>query len=94
MTLHPGVVFGVFVLVVLTTGLVLLAVMAVWRNGYARGWRASGRPEPRCPECGYNLTGLRRCRCSECGRESTLDEIVRSVWAPSPSSGALPANER
>ena len=30
---------------------------------------------PKCPSCGYLLTGLRATRCPECGHEPTLDEL-------------------
>lgn len=30
---------------------------------------------PRCPSCGYALTGLTRTRCPECGREPTLEQL-------------------
>ena len=34
-----------------------------------------------CPQCGYNMTGLRRQRCPECGheREDALNEDRRDV---------------
>ncbi|MCZ6816087.1 MAG: hypothetical protein O7F76_05225 [Planctomycetota bacterium] len=28
-----------------------------------------------CPNCGYNMTGLRQARCPECGTQYTLDEL-------------------
>lgn len=37
--------------------------------------------EPRCPKCGYNLTGLRELRCPECGSQFTLGEIIQSYSA-------------
>jgi predicted Zn-ribbon and HTH transcriptional regulator len=32
-----------------------------------------------CPNCGYNLTGLREARCPECGSQFTLDELFARV---------------
>ena len=32
-----------------------------------------------CPNCGYNLTGLREASCPECGSRFTLDQIVASL---------------
>ncbi len=32
-----------------------------------------------CPNCGYNLTGLREARCPECGGEFTIDQLVASA---------------
>jgi predicted MFS family arabinose efflux permease len=32
-----------------------------------------------CPNCGYNLTGLREARCPECGSTFTLDELFARV---------------
>ena len=28
-----------------------------------------------CPNCGYNMTGLRQARCPECGTQYSLDEL-------------------
>lgn len=78
MSLHPGVVVGVFVLVVLTTGLAVMGLYMLWRNGYVRGWRASRQAAPLCLKCGYNMSGLSHCRCPECGNEYRLDELWRS----------------
>ena len=78
MSLHPGVVVGVFILVVLTAGVALAALFLVWRNGYVRGWRASRQAAPLCLHCGYNMSGLTHCRCPECGNEYRLDELWRS----------------
>jgi len=55
----------------------------LWMAGTVWYWpfRASGsdadRYGPRCPQCGYLLTGLRATRCPECGNEPTLDDL----WA-------------
>ena len=40
---------------------------------------------PRCPQCGYLLTGLTSTRCPECGHEPTLDEL----WAAGRGSGLM-----
>lgn len=74
-----GVVAGVFLLVVICTGTAMLGLYIVWRRGYVRGWRASRGAGPRCPRCGYNMTGLTRCRCPECGGEFGLDEMMAYV---------------
>jgi hypothetical protein len=79
MSLHPGIVVGVFILVVLTTGLALLGLFLIWRNGFVRGWRASRSAKPKCPRCGYDMTGLTHCRCPECGRESRIEDIMTSL---------------
>ena len=37
-----------------------------------------------CPQCGYNLTGLRQARCPECGTQFTLDELFASLTTAEP----------
>ncbi len=55
-------------------GLVVLAVVLLWRN--VRGRRVGD--EPRCQGCEYNLTGLESNRCPECG--ATLrDELDQPI---------------
>jgi hypothetical protein len=61
---------------------------SIWFGGSAYVWRSkpfavaefpiveTARPEVSCPECSYNLTGLREVRCPECGWASTVDDIV------------------
>ena len=68
---------AVLLLVLLTAGLTLFVVFLVWRNGYVRGWRRARHAPPRCPKCGYNLSGLTHCRCPECGSEYRLEELWR-----------------
>ena len=79
MSLHPGIVVGIVVLVVLTTGLAVLGLYLVWRNGYVRGWRAARVAGPCCAKCGYNLSGLVECRCPECGSNYKLEDLFRCV---------------
>lgn len=66
---------GVLLLILLTLLVAALFVFLVWRNGYVRGWRLARSAPPRCPACGYNLSGLTQCRCPECGREYTLEQL-------------------
>lgn len=74
-----GILVGVFLLVVLCAGLAMMGLYVVWRRGYVRGWHAARVDGPRCPGCGYNLSGLNQCRCPECGGEFGLDEITTFV---------------
>ncbi len=32
-----------------------------------------------CPNCGYNMTGLKEARCPECGAEYTIDQLVAAI---------------
>lgn len=82
----PWVVAGVWVLVVLTCGLVLLVIFLIWRDGYIRGWRTARAHAPQCPKCGYNLSGLRQCRCPECGAEYTLEELFTATILKTPGT--------
>ena len=56
----------------------LLLTVYAWRETRAeRGPRAAESAGPiACPECDYDLTGLKGTRCPECGTEFTLDELV------------------
>ena len=40
---------------------------------------APSGPTPRCPSCGYLLTGLTSTRCPECGDEPTLDVLWQAT---------------
>ncbi|HKQ46511.1 MAG TPA: hypothetical protein VJZ71_00395 [Phycisphaerae bacterium] len=67
----------------------------LWFGGSAYLWRSSGptfdlssMQSPMnygavvaCPQCSYNLTGLREVRCPECGWASTVDDIVNRSLA-------------
>lgn len=70
---------GVWLLVVLTAGVVALFALLLWRDGYVKGWRAARNQAPLCPGCGYNLSGLSECRCPECGKKYTLEQLWRTA---------------
>jgi hypothetical protein len=38
----------------------------------------SGRVNLACPECGYEMVGLRESTCPECGAQYTIDELFRA----------------
>ncbi len=42
-----------------------------------RPWRH--KTPPKCPECGYNLTGLTSPRCPECGTHILRKEVERQA---------------
>lgn len=42
---------------------------------------------PRCPGCGYDLTGLSQNRCPECGRWYTIPDLIRA-WRERQASRA------
>ena len=57
----------------------LVATAFVWRETAAeRSARvaAANVDAVVCPNCGYNLTGLREARCPECGAQFTLDQLL------------------
>jgi hypothetical protein len=66
-----------------------LILGALWFAGTAYVWkdkrpeRSTGAGLPSggvlaaCPQCSYDLTGLREVRCPECGWTSTIDDVVR-----------------
>jgi len=74
--------FGIFIgtLAWITTWLIGTAI--VWReNAQERGERLRqlGIHAVACPDCGYNLTGLKEAKCPECGAAYTLDQLYASV---------------
>jgi ssDNA-binding Zn-finger/Zn-ribbon topoisomerase 1 len=71
------IVAGVALLVVLTGLLTAFGAFLIWRDGFRKGWHRAREKAPTCPNCGYNLSGLRQCRCPECGKEYALDELWR-----------------
>jgi len=51
----------------------------IWRESCAeRALRTSlvGTASLHCPQCGYNMRGLREARCPECGTQYTLNELL------------------
>ncbi len=57
----------------------------VWRETNAERAARLGRYASQtlpCPECGYNLVGLRDARCPECGAQYTLDQLFGAVAHP------------
>lgn len=62
---------GLFFFIVLTPLFVLFTVLSV-----RRGRPAATAEEVPCPNCGYNLRGLKEARCPECGCEYTIEQLV------------------
>lgn len=53
-------------------GVFMIVTVSCWPIHDTSDLPSSG---PRCPSCGYALTGLTRTRCPECGREPTLEQL-------------------
>jgi rubrerythrin len=62
----------------------------IWLIGTAIIWRETAKERGErlrhmgihtltCPNCGYNLTGLREAKCPECGAAYTLDQLYASI---------------
>jgi DNA-directed RNA polymerase subunit RPC12/RpoP len=71
--------FAAFLGAVLTILLWLIGTILAWKETAAERAariRGSGKSAIACPNCGYNMTGLREPRCPECGSRYTLDELV------------------
>ncbi len=76
-----------------TTPILILAPIVwliFWLFGTALVWKESaderaarlaalGMNGLPCPNCGYNLTGMRECKCPECGAAYTLDQLFAAV---------------
>lgn len=67
----------------ITWGVAWLACSAIaWRESAAeraQRLRHMGIKTIACPNCGYNLTGLRETRCPECGAQFTVDQLLADV---------------
>ncbi len=60
----------------------LIGTAIIWReNAEERGERLRqlGTHAVACPDCGYNLTGLREAKCPECGAAYTLDQLYATI---------------
>ncbi len=67
-----------------------LGWIASWLIGTAFIWRETAKERGErlrqlgihaiaCPDCGYNLTGLREAKCPECGAAYTLDQLYATL---------------
>ncbi len=75
--IEPG--FGAFVGGVVAMLVWLAATVFVWRETpkeRAGRLRSIGAKGVVCPQCGYNLTGLRTATCPECGMSWSIDELL------------------
>lgn len=73
---------GLFVGTLTWAGAWLIGSALVWReNARERGERLRrlGIHAVACPDCGYNLTGLKEAKCPECGAAYTLDQLYASI---------------
>jgi hypothetical protein len=71
--------FGVFVSTMIVILLWLTATIFIWRETRAERMerlRKRGADLVLCPNCGYNLTGLKTTQCPECGETFTLDHLL------------------
>jgi hypothetical protein len=68
----------------------LASTALIWRETAAERIArlgGSGREALPCPQCGYNLTGLREARCPECGTQYTLDQLLAALREQSAGLG-------
>jgi hypothetical protein len=73
---------GVFVGTLAWVTAWLIGTAIIWReNAKERGERLRqlGIHAVACPDCGYNLTGLREAKCPECGAAYTLDQLYATL---------------
>jgi hypothetical protein len=74
--------FGVFLGTLAWATTWLIGTATIWReNAKERGerLRSLGIHAVACPDCGYNLTGLREAKCPECGAAYTLDQLYATI---------------
>ena len=60
----------------------IIGTALIWQeNAKERGERLRrlGIHAVACPDCGYNLTGLKEAKCPECGAVYTLDQLYASI---------------
>ncbi len=77
-SLLPGIIHGTLVL----QAYWMIGAPFIWReNSMERGERLRrlGIHAVACPDCGYNLTGLKEAKCPECGAAYTLDQLYASI---------------
>ncbi len=73
--------FGAFIGGVIAILLWLMFTVLIWRESKeerAARISVSDIPAVVCPDCGYNLTGLRQTTCPECGSSYTINELLAS----------------
>ena len=71
--------FGVFVGGISAILLWLMTTCLIWRETReerASRLRGTSSQAIACPNCGYNMTGLRATMCPECGTTFTIDELL------------------
>ncbi len=79
---NSGPSFGVFLGTFAWAACWLIGSAIIWReNAQERGERLRrlGIHAVACPDCGYNLTGLREAKCPECGAAYTLDQLYACI---------------
>ena len=57
----------------------VLATVLIWQETADERMAqitAAGTDTVVCPNCGYNMTGLREARCPECGSVFTIDQLL------------------
>lgn len=60
----------------------LVGSTLIWRETRServKRIRELGMGTVHCPQCDYNLTGLREATCPECGTKYTLDQLFASI---------------
>jgi len=88
---------GVIVFGFAMTAMIILMTLYGLRRGKPVFAAATGAVDVICPQCAYDLTGLRECRCPECGLDFTIDELIRRQGyenaspAPKPPPAKRPA---
>ena len=79
---HSNGTFGAFLGTLAWAASWLIGSALIWReNARERGERLRrlGIHAVACPDCGYNLTGLKEAKCPECGAAYTLDQLYASI---------------
>lgn len=74
--------FGIFLGTLAWVVAWIIGTAFVWReNVRERGERLQrlGIHAVACPDCGYNLTGLKEAKCPECGAAYTLDQLYACI---------------
>lgn len=67
-----------FLCILVGIAFMVLLAFGFIRIGRRQALRVIQQFSPRCPQCEYDMSGLREAKCPECGWFYTLDELWKA----------------